>query len=97
MSSDRFTPTHVGNTRPPIAVHPHARGNTIGALRRFTPTHVGNTMVSSGDDCRFTPTHVGNTQGTACTRFTPTHVGNTLENHAEFGRSRPAALRFFFR
>ena len=53
--SNRFTPTHVGNTMSPawaaasMAVHPHACGEHYLAAviedgdYRFTPTHVGNT------------------------------------------------------
>ncbi len=91
----RFTPTHVGNTpcrRPETAarsVHPHARGEYFEG---------GFSIVSMYGSPPRTwgippPQHAARPGG----RFTPTHVGNTLENHAEFGRLRPAALRFFLR
>ena len=72
--------------------------------RRFTPTHVGNTISIADGPAHTVHPHARGEYPVyrhhdALTpyRFTPTHVGNTLENHAEFGRSRPAALRFFFR
>jgi hypothetical protein len=71
----RFTPTHVGNTQclpqhlRRHAVHPHTRGEYLGALPSFTV-------------CRGSPPHTWGIPLPARwvrvrSRFTPTHVGNT--------------------
>src|SRR5439155_1238496 len=70
--SFRFTPTHVGNTRPQPAaapVHPHARGEYRGRGRHHraqagSPPRTWG-IRPAGRRCRTPP------------RFTPTHVGNT--------------------
>ncbi len=73
--ADRFTPTHVGNTKTPqrsepaTAVHPHACGEHeagSGDPLMFTgsPPRMWGTPAKPGPlprSCRFTPTHVGNT------------------------------------
>ena len=75
-SADRFTPTHVGNTRlvPPCkascTVHPHACGEHA-APKLPSPLLYGS------------PPRMWGTPSTdfyhpQASRFTPTHVGNTL-------------------
>src|SRR5947209_19504962 len=71
----RFTPTHVGKTRPqPLriargTVHPHARGENACAAFA-SESYAGSPprtwgkrppARASGPICRFTPTHVGKT------------------------------------
>ncbi len=72
----RFTPTHVGSTRPDVpctngpAVHPHARGEHEAepvdqAARHGSPPRTWGALVGRGGgeaEPRFTPTHVGSTR-----------------------------------
>ncbi len=73
---ERFTPTHVGNTKIPGinrvrgTVHPHARGEYGGAT--------GSGWNAHGSPPRTWGIRTGPQPETLAERFTPTHVGNTM-------------------
>ncbi len=91
MLRHRFTPTHVGNTRPQSGatarppVHPHACGEhgVAGgrtARRVGSPPRMWGTLLQQNGSrpwARFTPTHVGNTSPTY-----KLQVLNTVHPHA---------------
>ncbi len=74
-NSTRFTPTHVGNTRPAspgdpaTSVHPHACGEHVQSCCSM--------QSCFGSPPRMWGTRSRQTAGRRCGRFTPTHVGNT--------------------